>query len=179
MLREARRRCRRFGARVRFLKADLRTFRSPAPARAAFMCADIINHFASEAQLLRLFRNVRAQLQPGGAFVCDSLNRWCFENYWREKTYYLSGRGGDLVMECDWDPARRLGSVKMISYAARRGGRYARSVGLLRERLYEDRVLRRLFREAGFATVRGRPWSPWPDQHLEESVDRVLWTAVR
>jgi SAM-dependent methyltransferase len=178
MLQVARRRCRGFGARVRFRKGDLLDFDTAPPAAAAFACADIVNHFTAETDVAAFFRSVRRNLAPGGVFVFDALNRWCFENYWKGQTYYFTGKAGDLVMECDWDPARRIGTAAMVVYARGPHG-YAKRRTVLRERLHDDALLRRLLRRAGFSRVDARPWSPWTDQHEEASVDRTLWTAVR
>lgn len=178
MLRVARRRCRRFGARVRFARGDLRGFSTPEPAAAAFACADVVNHFTAAKDVVAFFRSVRRNLVPGGVFVFDALNRWCFENYWRGQTYYFTGRSGDLVMECDWDEERRIGTAEMVVYA--RGPRgYAKRRTVLFERLYDDATLRRLLLRAGFARAGAEPYSPWTDQHEEEALDRTLWTAVR
>jgi SAM-dependent methyltransferase len=178
MLRVARRRCRRFGARVRFAAGDLRGFATPEPAAAAFACADVVNHFTALKDVAAFFRSVRRSLAPGGVFVFDALNRWCFENYWRGQTYYFEGEDGDLVMECDWDAGRRIGTAAMVVYA--RGPRgYARRRTTLVERLHDDATLRRLLVRAGFSRADAEPWSPWTDQHEEESVDRTLWTAAR
>jgi len=178
MLRVARRRCRRFGARVRFAAGDLLDLRTAPPAVAAFACADVVNHFTAEKDVAAFFRSAWRSLEPGGVFVFDALNRWCFETYWKGQTYYFEGKSGDLVMECDWDPARRLGTAGMVVYA--RGPRgYAKRRAVLRERLHDDATLRRLLLRAGFSRADAAPWSPWTDQREEASVDRTLWTAVR
>ncbi|HEX5137229.1 MAG TPA: methyltransferase domain-containing protein [Planctomycetota bacterium] len=178
MLQVARRRCRRFGARARFVTGDLLDLRTSPPAAAAFACADIVNHFTAKRDVAAFFRSARRCLAPGGVFVFDALNRWCFENYWKGQTYHFSGKSGDLVMECDWDPRRRIGTAGMTVFA--RGPRgYAKRTTVLRERLHDDATIRRLLLRAGFSRAEGRPWSPWTDQHEEASVDRTLWTAVR
>jgi len=178
MLKVARRRCRRFGTRVRFVAGDLLDLHTSPPAAAAFACADIVNHFTAEKDVAAFFKSAWRSLEPGGVFVFDALNRWCFENYWKGQTYYFEGKSGDLVMECDWDPRRRLGTARMAVYA--RGPRgHAKRETVLLERLHEDRTIRRLLLRAGFSRADARPYSPWTDQHEEESVDRTLWTAVR
>jgi SAM-dependent methyltransferase len=176
MLRAARQRCRGLPA-VSFRRADLRDFDAGLRADAAFACGEIINHMSSERDVLRLFRAVHRNLAPGAVLVFDVLNRWCFEHYWADSTYYLSGPHGDLVMECDWSPATRTGTAVMITFERRGNGSYRRRQAVLHEHLFEERALRPLLRRAGFVGIEARPWSPWPDQHTEESVDRVLWVA--
>ena len=179
MLKVARVRCRRFGSAVRFRAGDLRNFGGVPPPAAAFACADIANHFTSERQLAAFFRNTCRRLEPGGVFVFDALNRWCFETYWDGHTYRFEGPNGDILMECDWDPARSVGTASMIVYQRGPRGLYRRRRYDLRERLYAERTLHRLLREAGFSSVSHVSWSPWTDQHLEASNDRTLWTAIR
>lgn len=179
MLEAARARCRRFGSRVDFELADLRSFSCARPAAAAFACADIVNHFLSERQLARFFRNVSRNLEPGATFAFDALNRWCFETYWRGRVYHFAGKSGDIVMDCDWDAERGVGTARMVIYERSAAGGYERRRAVLRERLYESSLLERLLDGAGFSRVSSRGWSPWPDQREEASDDRTLWVAVR
>jgi len=179
MLALARQRCRRFAPRVRLVRADLLRLPRVPGCAAALACADVINHFASLGTVGRIFRAVRRTLADGGVFVFDTLNRYCFESYWAGRTYFWETRGGDLVMECDWDPRRRRGTARMVAYTERRprSGSYGRSETVLVEYLHEARDLRRLLRAAGFRRIEPRAWSPWDDQHLEPAMDRTLWFA--
>lgn len=179
MLQVARTRCRKFGARVRFELADLRSFACARPAAAAFACADIVNHFLSEQQLARFFRNVSRNLEPGATLVFDALNRWCFEHYWLGRVYRFAGERGDILMECDWNGERGVGIARMVIDARNSLGLSERRRMVLRERLHEASLLERLLHGAGFSRVSFRSWSPWPDQRDEASDDRTLWVAVR
>lgn len=179
MLDIARARCRRFGSRVDFELADLRTFSCARPAAAAFACADVVNHFLSERQLARFFRNVSRNLEPGATFAFDALNRWCFENYWLGRVYHFAGKSGDILMDCDWDAGRGVGTASMVIYERSAAASYERRRAVLRERLYESSLIERLLHGAGFSRASCRGWSPWPDQREEASVDRNLWVAVR
>lgn len=174
----ARKRASRFGDRVRFLRADLRALPAIRGATAAIACGDVVNHFTSRSALSAALRSVARTLEPPALFVFDALNRFCFERYWSQQTYCFEGGAGDLVMECDWDPARGLGTCRMLAYH-RKGRRWSKSETLLRERLWETRALADLLRGAGFDRVVHRPWSPWDDQHLEPALDRTLWFAHR
>jgi SAM-dependent methyltransferase len=178
MLQLARARCRRFGPKVHFELADLRDFDGVRAVAGAFACGDIVNHFQSAHQLGRFFRNVKLHLRAGGVFVFDALNRWCFEQYWLGRTYYFKSRKGDIVMDCDWDANREIGTASMTIYAPDGKGRYARRQMILRERLYENDLLRGLLLKAGFSKISCSSWSPWSDQHEEDSDDRTLWKAV-
>jgi SAM-dependent methyltransferase len=177
MLEVARARCRRFRERVRFVHADLRTFREPQASKGAFASGDVVSHLQSPVQLRTFFRRVRQSLTSGGVFVFDALNRWCFENYWAERTYYFEGKQGDMVMECRWDKASGIGTARTVVYEKLSNGMYIRRRGVIRERWFADDVIRRALKDAGFVRTTVMTWSPWEDQKEEESLDRLLWTA--
>jgi len=175
MLALARRRCAPFRGRVRLLRRRLDAIRLPADAHLALACGDVINHLPSLAAVRRVLGSVRRALAPGGALVFDALTDFCFETYWPDNTHRLTGRHGDLLMDCDFDPVRRRGRAHMIAYARERDGRYRRMETTLHEYAYRDRELARAFAAAGFAETWRLPWSAWPDQREEPAMDRALW----
>src|SRR4029453_9739355 len=64
----------------------------------------------------------------------------------------------------------------MIGYA-RNGRGWERVETTLVEGYHSDGGLRKALRDAGFERTHRKPWSPWPDQHLEPAIERNLWTA--
>jgi SAM-dependent methyltransferase len=178
MLEVARRRCKSFGTRVKFLRANLTRFHVPGLSKAAFASGDVVNHLRSTRQLAEFFRHVRRSLTTGAIFVFDTLNRWCFENYWADRTYFFESGRGDVVMECWWDDNKGIGIANTTVYASRANGGYSRTQTVIYERFFPATVVRRSLRDAGFAKVSAVPWSPWADQDGEEGVDRILWTVV-
>ena len=177
MLAVARKRCRPFGRRVQLRRGDLARFRVPERCSVATASGDVFNHMLTRAPLVRCLRQVRRNLEPGGALVFDALNRFCYEHYWDDRDYFMEGEGGDIAMSCEWDAARRLASVRMVGYAKLGRGRYEKFETELVERYHTDGEFRSALREAGFERIRREPWSPWSDQHLEPALDRNLWTA--
>ena len=177
MLAIARRRCRRHGARAAFQAGDLTTFRVRQTCSVAAAAGEVINHLPSLATVRRALRNVHHNLQPGGVLMFDSLRRFCYEHYWAEQTYHMEGEGGDLVLECDWDPRRRAATAWLVGYVKEPDGRYRKIESELRERYYTDGELRDALRRAGFKQIRRQLWSAWEDQHLQPDIDRNLWTA--
>ena len=135
-----------------------------------------MNHMLSRAPLVRILRQVRRNLLPGGVLVFEAHNRFAYQHYWSGHDYWMEGPGGDLAMCCEWDERRRLATARMIGYA-RNGRGWERVETTLVERYHSDGELRSALREAGFAKIRREPWSPWDDQHLEPGIDRNLWTA--
>ncbi len=180
MLAIARRRCRRYRGRVTFKRADLTNFVVRPPASAAIACADVVNHLPSLSAVTTMFRQTWQCLKSGGVFVFDALRRTCFEQSWADSTYYMEGDGGDLVMECDWDPARRVGCVQIVAYEKRPGGGYRKSQTLLREYYYSDQQIQKGLRAAGFKKARRTLWDPWAGDTTDSDVlDRTFWVAYR
>lgn len=175
MLRIARRRCARFGERVRLVRGDLARLQVPPDAPLAVACGDVVNHLPTQAVVRRVLAAIRRSLAPGGILVFDAVTDFAFETYWTDNTHLLRGPQGDLLMDCDYDPVRRRGSVRMTAYARDARGRYTRHETTLHEYAWRDLELVRAFRQAGFAQVWRLPWSAWPDQHEEPAMDRALW----
>jgi SAM-dependent methyltransferase len=175
MLARARARCARRGAQVRLLVRDLGALRLPPVHHLAVACHDVVNHLPSEAALRRVLGSVRRALAPGGVLVFDALTDWAFETYWPDNVHRLEGPHGDLWMDCDFDPERRRGTVRMTAYVRERSGRYARHETTLHEYAWSDRTLAAALRAAGFAELWRRPWSAWRDQHEEGRLERALW----
>jgi ubiquinone/menaquinone biosynthesis C-methylase UbiE len=177
MLAIARRRCGK--RRGRFVEGDLTSFSVSEPCSVATSCGDVMNHLPSPALLRRVFKRIYSQLQPGGVLMFETTRRYCYEQYWTGQTYHLEGPAGDLTMECDWDPKRRIATANMICYAKNEDGSYSKSETPLVEYLHATPTLRKALRDAGFRKVAADLWSPWPDQHLEPEMDRYFWTARR
>jgi SAM-dependent methyltransferase len=176
MLAIAVRRCRNVADRVRFQRANLTSFRVSEPCAVAAACGDVMNHMLTRAPLVRVLRRARENLLPGGVLVFEAHNRFAYEHYWNGHDYWMEGAGGDLAMCCEWDPRRRLATVRMIGYARVRDT-WERVETTLVERYHSDAELRSALREAGFVKIHREPWSPWPDQHEEPAIERNLWTA--
>jgi SAM-dependent methyltransferase len=173
MLRRARTRCARYGRRVRFVARDLAALRLPPTHGLALACHDVLNHMPTAAALRRVLTAVQRALAPGGLLVFDALTEWAFAHHWPDNTHRLDGPHGDLWMECDFDAARRRGTVHMTAYVEAGRGRYVRHRTTLREYAWSDRELADALRATGFAEVWRRPWSAWPDPH--ERPERALW----
>jgi SAM-dependent methyltransferase len=175
MLSRARQRCARFDGRVWFLRRPLDRLRLPRRAELAVACGDVMNHLPSQASLRRVLTSIRRCLGEGGLLVFDALTEDCFEEYWPDNTHLLRGPGGDLLMDCDWDPEARRGSVRMIAYARAGRGRFTRAEATLFEYLYRDPEIVRALRASGFDEVWRRDWSPWADLEPGAPMDRALW----
>ena len=177
MLKLARHRCRSLAKWARFDCADLTSFRVAEACTVATATGEVFNQFTSIAGLVRVFRSIRRNLEPGGVLVFEAPNRFCYEEYWCGRDYLMEGESGDLAMICEWDPSKRIGSARLVGYALDGEGKYEKIETELVERYYSDEEFSHALAQAGFEKVEREPWSPWPDQHLEPSLDRNLWTA--
>jgi ubiquinone/menaquinone biosynthesis C-methylase UbiE len=178
MIKLARKRCRPFGQKVRFVQRELTSLRSLPRAVLALACADVVNHVISQKQLRLIFQQVQGVLQPGGVFFFDALNRFCFERYWDDKTYYFENTQGDLVMTCTWNAQANRGKCSIVSFEKIRNNEYKKTVTHLTESYHQEDKIHAMLRAVGFKKVESRPWSPWPDQDREPSMDRTLWMAT-
>ncbi len=176
MLARARRRCARHARRVELREQDLTRLRLAPVHALAVACHDVVNHLPSQAALQRALAGARRALTPGGVLVFDALTDWAFENLWAANTHRLEGPDGEVWMECDWDAARRRGTVQMTAYVRAGRGRYARHTTTLHEYAWSDRELLRALRAAGFAEVWRRRWSPWSERDGSRH-ERALWCA--
>jgi SAM-dependent methyltransferase len=180
MLDIAAQRCRQFGSRVVLVHGDIRQAAKVARPGAALAvaCGDVVNHLSSTSALGALFEAARVSLMPAGVLAFDALNAWCFRTYWHRRTYLYEGDAGDLLMQCAWNPRRRMGIARIVSYARRGANTCRKSETTLREYFYDNDEIRRTLRASGFTASAGRTWSPWPDQHLEARNDRTFWEAA-
>ncbi len=178
MLARARRRCARYGKRVVLVHARLERLQVAERASLAFACQDVLNHLPTRALLERVTARVARALRPGGIFAFDTVTQYCFEEYWTGNRHLLEGPLGDVVMSCDWDAAKKRGTVRIISYVPVGRKRFARGETLLHEYLHSDDEIERALVKAGFEQVWSRPWRPWRFQDTEARRHRRLWCAV-
>jgi SAM-dependent methyltransferase len=177
MLDIAHKRCRRQRRNTRFVHGDLVHFQSHESFSAVCCSGDTINHL-SPSELRTAIRSMERTVAPGGVLLFDTLNRFCFRHYWTGALYYDECSGGDLVMECDWDAAAGIGSVRIVTYV-RKNGVIKKSETVFNEYLHDCSTIRRALRDAGFDNVRRTPWTAWTDQNLEPAFERDLWVASK
>lgn len=177
MLTRARRRCARYPGRVSLCHGKLDGFRLTETFRLAVACGDVVNHLPSLPAVRRFFRMVQRALDPGGFFVFDAITKYCFETYWPDNTHLLEGPLGDVVMSCNWEPTRKRGTARIISYVRRAPDTFSRREAILHEYFYaNDQVIGALV-GAGFEQVWERPWCPYGSQDGDSLRHRRLWCA--
>ncbi len=162
---------------AQWLEEDLTTFELDTECTVATACGDVFNHFPSMRALAPVLKHVCEVLPEDGVLVFETTRKYCYENYWNDRTYHLEGERGDVAMDCDWDPKREAASVRMVGYAKNASGTYSKFETHLTEYFHEEDAIRTALHRAGFACVNSELWSPWDDQHLEPEMDRLFWTA--
>jgi|SRR5215217_3380890 len=149
MLRIAARNCQ--GVRVSLLRQDIRALRLPHPVDLVTCNFDTLNHLVKAGELARTFRNVYANLKPGGHFIFDMLlhcgpagkvHRYGvrFQTAQRQVTQYVR-----------WDPWNRTVST-MVSIRSR--STPGRILEAYRERAYSPDEIGKALLDAGFV-IRG------------------------
>ncbi|MBI2081226.1 MAG: class I SAM-dependent methyltransferase [candidate division NC10 bacterium] len=138
---------------VRFLRADItapgllrgQTF---ALVQANF---DVINCQTREHRLLRLFRNARRLLAPGGCFLFDVVTAHAYRRLLNGVSVFQRVPGGALVLEGRYREPPGLWQGTVTFLAAGRDGHYRAAEERHRQRHYSPSRLRALLRAAGFS----------------------------
>ena len=79
----------------------------------------------------------------------DALSRSCFERYWIDETYFMEADTGDVVMECDWNPKRGVGTVRMTVFKSAGRGKYTKGLVELKEYSLRTRLSSKALRAGG------------------------------
>jgi SAM-dependent methyltransferase len=177
MLELARKRCRAYARNTRFVLGDLVRLRTKEPYAAVCCSGDTINHL-SPRELQTALRNIGRNVAPGGVLLFDTLNRFCFRQYWPDALYFEEYGSDDLIMQCDWDDEARVGTVRIVTYV-RKNGVLHKSATEFNEYFHDYSTIRRALRASGFTRIERKPWSAWVDQHLEPQLERDFWTAIK
>lgn len=152
MLRQARANARRAGARVRWLRADMRDFRLPRPVDLILCEFDALNHVGRKSDLAKVARTVARALRPGGRFYFDVNNRLSFEEAW-PRTWWLEKPGLVMVMHGGSDPARGRAWTD-VEWFVQDGALWRRRRERVEEVCWTPQEIRATLHAAGFTAVR-------------------------
>ncbi len=137
--------------RAEFVHADAREFRKSAAFDAALSTFDSLNHILSSEDLLRVFRNVRQSLAPGGAFVFDLNLEEAYRTGWSGTCTVVEDDNAFFVRG-DYDPERHIGRTCITTFRFEREWR--RSDTTLFQRCYSVAEVLEALRAAGFHEAR-------------------------
>jgi SAM-dependent methyltransferase len=96
----------RRGARVRWVRGDMRALPFDAEFDAVINVFTAFGYFADEAEDLETLRRVRRALVPGGRFLLETLHRDALLARFRPRVEYTTSNGTQVVREYVWDLAR-------------------------------------------------------------------------
>lgn len=136
---------------VTFLAADARDFALAQPFDAVISTGDSMNHLLSRNELRKVFRNVYANLKPGGWFAFDMNRIEAFRDLWPNMPHIVDI---DLVSVAQpvWDEAGLLATCRFTQFR-REKGLWLRSDYTIRERYYPEADVQADLMESGFENV--------------------------
>jgi SAM-dependent methyltransferase len=132
---------------------------APLPFRDRFDVVgafhDTLNHMPDADALTATFRAAAAVLRPRGLLVFDLTNEHGFSAWWRRGVDF-QGEGFRYLCALDFDPATRTARAEVE--LTRGAGRQRFT---LTQRWFDDPVVERALRDAGFRLEIATPWSPF------------------
>jgi SAM-dependent methyltransferase len=160
MLGKAKTRAAENDASVTWVEEDMRRFAQPEAFDLVLSLFTSFGYFDLAEDNLKVLRNVRQSLRPGGALVMDLMSKERLARIFEPASFYASPTGR-LVFEKrrvfdDWE------RVEVNLYVLENG---AYEAFTFRHYVYSGRELRALLHEAGFASVElyggfdGRPYT--------------------
>ena len=145
-VRRARRRARREGLDIRFVRSDMRNIAFDREFDAAFNYFTSVGYF-SDGDNLAFCRKVSAALKPGGRFLVETMNRsWILTHFQEKSSKIISGV---RIIDCGrWDARRRrvISTWTLRKWSTVRRRRVS-------VRLYTGPELRAMLRAAGFRDI--------------------------
>jgi ubiquinone/menaquinone biosynthesis C-methylase UbiE len=157
MITEARRKCPARAEHITFVHADMREFTLTSHVHLATSFFDSINHLLTQRDLLKTFRTVAANLEPGGLFVFDVSNELCYRTLWMQ-TETIRHKEFTLVLRNRYRPRTKT-AVSHVTLFRRVGNRTRRSVESVRERCYSSEQVYEALRSAGFTVLQAEDFS--------------------
>jgi SAM-dependent methyltransferase len=144
----ARERARAAGVDVELVRSDMREFRRPAAYDLALSLFTSFGYFEAREDDLRVLRNVRASLRPGGTFLMDTVGKECLARNFQCTRSRALPDGTRLVERCGVvDDGTRVDNEWILIRGDRvRTARFRLSV-------YSGLELKDRLRQAGFDAV--------------------------
>ncbi|MBM4435955.1 MAG: methyltransferase domain-containing protein [Actinobacteria bacterium] len=203
MLRQARAKAAAAGLAIGCIRADMRTFQLGTRVDAVTCLYASLNHLAGPDELAQTFTLVRADLNPGGAFIFDLNTAAGFAALWRmpahnagpgfrvDRTFTFAADSPWTVMHLRIERAGRGATDRARRPRAPLEGappggpsRTDRSVGppvvtttTLRARWFHNEEVASALVQAGLRRVDLEPFNPFPE--VSGDAIKQLWTAAR
>lgn len=144
---------------AKFLLGDARHFRAGARFDAAISTFNSLAHFATVAELMQVFINVRRALQPGAPFLFDLSMEEAYTTKWHG-AFALFADDHVCIVRPAYEPNRRLGTnhITVFTREARNAkcgtNLYRRSDFTITQNCHSESDLRSALQQVGFGRIR-------------------------
>ncbi len=140
---------------LQFVESDMCDFETPEPVDAVYSFCDSINYVTEEADVQRLFANVRRALRAGGLFVFDVHTDAKFAEYAESQPFVLNDDDLAYIWTCDYEaPLIHHALTIFVAHDDEHDGSFARIDEFHVQRAYDLDWLRNELQKAGFADVK-------------------------
>lgn len=141
-----------FSGEVEWLVGDMRGWSLPELADSIVSMCDGLNYLTDEADLARAFAAAHAGLREGGAFLFDMHHPNQLDVYLENEPFCLDDEDVSYIWSCTEEAADTV-THRLTLFIREEDGRYVKNAETHRQRMYPERTVRRLLKEAGFARV--------------------------
>ena len=178
MLDIARERAEKHGldGKILWLMQDMTDFELYGTVDLAVSCLDCINHLIKRVELVKCFSLVHNYLSPNGIFVFDINGRAKFEKVYADNAFTYETDEGIVLWQNSYNRKSRICDFYITTFTEEADGRYVRSDGIERERMYTLGSIKRALRETGFEFL-----GAYSDFELSEGNDQSerIYIAAR
>lgn len=174
MLSIARNRASQRGVEVEWVQDDMRIFRRPDGFDLAVCFYDTLNHVLTNADLMRVLRNIHDSLAEGGLLAFDVSNRIAFWEVWDDPDpFERSTPEGTLNIRTLFDRANRVGEARVEVVRGEE-----RDSETIRQRFFSDTEIRGLLMAESFELVEAHDFEAFPTESARPEapgLGRAVW----
>lgn len=138
------------GAKILWLKQDMREFELYGTVGLIVCALDSINYLTDLQSLVRCFALAHNYLDPGGLFVFDVNTKHKFENVLAGRDFVLESDGVLCAWRNTYSARSGLCRFELSIFTDEGGGLWRRLDEVQTERYWSDRRLRGLLAQSGF-----------------------------
>lgn len=167
-----------FAGEVEWIVGDMRGWTLPKPVDAVVSLCDGLNYLPEETDLAKAFAAAHAALRGGGAFLFDMHHPNRYTDYLENEPFCHDDDEASYIWTCAGDDATLTVTHRLALFVQEPDGRYARAVETHRQRMYPERVVRRMLEEAGFTRIESYADFSF-DPVDDEVTERMFFAAVK
>jgi SAM-dependent methyltransferase len=175
MLAQARHKAQETNLLLALSQQDMRSFRLPHRVALVTCLYDSLNYMLTLDDLSQVFQRVSEVLLPGGLFLGDMNTQEMIEHDWDNNTFFVDGHDLAVVLQSEYDPQTRIGTVHLVGFEQQADVLYSRFDEEHAEIAYSDSATQAALEGAGLrveAAYQCFGFAP-PDAETR----RILWVA--